>query len=78
MVWLTSCNTDPLDQGDKNDQKVQRENVGGTWLKAAPRPKGTAQEWLWWLLCVAALCTALLLSIWNAGPCRHGERDCLS
>lgn len=76
MVWLTSCKTDPVGQGDKNDG-VQRgviwENVGGTWLKGAPRPKGTAQEWLWWLSWVAGLCTALLLSIWNAGPCR----DCL-
>lgn len=79
MVWLTSCRTDPVGQGDKNDQKVQRkllwEKVGGTWLKAAPRPKGTAQEWLWWLLWVAGLCTVLLLSIWNAGTCRRGERD---
>lgn len=69
MVWLTSCRTDPVGQGDKNDRKVQRkliwEKVGGTWLKDAPRAKGTAQEWLWWLLWVAGLCTALLHSIWN-------------
>lgn len=65
VVWLASCKTDPLGQGDKNDGKVQRElireNVEGTGLKGAPRPKGTAQEWLQWLPWVAGLCTALLL-----------------
>lgn len=64
VVWLTSCKTGPLGQGDKNGKKVQRkliwEKVGGTWLRLHPdlreQHRNGCGGSCGWLLCAQHCC----------------------